>query len=135
MRMREKLTSNTFLVIWTPGKPHNIADSLSRAPVMAHVSYRDIEHCLRLFDASPTLLDASRDGRYQDKIRLTAWRSTSRQDGYSPVQLFFSRRQLQGLPLLDCHLLERTLAQDLGDKEAKRLHNNTNKQSKNMDEL
>ena len=33
MRMREKITSYNFSVIWTPGKSHHIADALSRAPV------------------------------------------------------------------------------------------------------
>ena len=33
MRMREKVTSYNFSVIWTPGKTHHIADALSRAPV------------------------------------------------------------------------------------------------------
>ena len=33
MRMREKVTSYNFTVIWTPGKNHHIADALSRAPV------------------------------------------------------------------------------------------------------
>ena len=32
MRMREKITSYNFSVIWTPGKTHHIADALSRAP-------------------------------------------------------------------------------------------------------
>ena len=32
-RIREKLTNYAFEVIWSPGKCHQIADALSRAPV------------------------------------------------------------------------------------------------------
>ena len=33
---------------------------------------------------------------------LYAWRNVPRQDGYSPAQLLFGRRQLTGLPMLPC---------------------------------
>ena len=35
---------------------------------------------------------------------IAAWRNTCRQDGTSPAQLFFGRRQRLGLPLLTQHL-------------------------------
>ena len=33
--MREKITTYNFIVQWTPGKTHLIADALSRAPLFA----------------------------------------------------------------------------------------------------
>ena len=38
VRMREKVTSYNFSVIWTPGKTHHIADALSRALSSDHVT-------------------------------------------------------------------------------------------------
>ena len=40
---------------------------------------------------------------------IAVWRNTSRQDGSSPAQLFFGRRQRLGLPLLPQHLEENHL--------------------------
>ena len=58
MRMREKVTSFNFTVIWTPGKNHQIADALSRVPVFGpcEMSFEpeQLEHCLRIFDPSLT---------------------------------------------------------------------------------
>ena len=58
MRMREKVTSYNFSVIWTPGKTHHIADLLSRAPIFGPCDRsfepKRLEHCLRLFDSSLT---------------------------------------------------------------------------------
>ena len=55
---------------------------------------------------------------------IAAWRNTSRQDGSSPAQLFFGRRQRLGLPLLQHHLEENHLQNtDAKNKETTRLHN------------
>ena len=55
---------------------------------------------------------------------IAAWRSTSCQDGSSPAQLFFGRRQRLGLSLLQHHLEENLLPNaDAKNKEATRLHN------------
>ena len=54
----------------------------------------------------------------------------SRQDGSSPAQLFFGRRQRLGLPLLSCHLEENHLQNtDAKNKKATRLHNKANAQA------
>ena len=54
---------------------------------------------------------------------IAAWRNTSRQDGSSPAQLFFGRRQRVGLPLLQQHLEENHLPNaDAKNKEAMCLH-------------
>ena len=65
MRMREKLTSYNFSVIWTPGKSHHIADALSHAPVFGPCSLlfesEHLERCLRIFDASLTQMHPTTD--------------------------------------------------------------------------
>ena len=54
---------------------------------------------------------------------IAAWRKKSRQDGSSPAQLFFGRRQRLGLPLLQSHLEENHLQNtDAKNKKATRLH-------------
>ena len=51
MRMREKLTSYSFKVIWSPRKTHHIAEALSRAhlfrPCELTFEHEDINSCLR----------------------------------------------------------------------------------------
>ena len=42
MRMHEKLSGHTFSVKWVPGKNHQIADALSRAPFFAPEEEEDI---------------------------------------------------------------------------------------------
>ena len=58
MKMREKITSYNFLVIWTPGKSHHIADALSHAPVFGPCDQsfepEHLERCLHILDASLT---------------------------------------------------------------------------------
>ena len=65
MRMREKLISYNFSVIWIPGKSHHIANALSHAPVFGpcDLSFKPehLERCLRIFDASLTQMDPSTD--------------------------------------------------------------------------
>ena len=74
MRMREKLTSYNFSVIWTPGKSHHIADALSRTPVFGscELSFKPehLECCLRIFDASLTRMDTSADSRYIETMQF-----------------------------------------------------------------
>ena len=74
MRMREKLTSYNFSVIWTPGKSHYIADALSRAPVFGPCKMmlepEHLECCLRIFDASLTRMDMTADVRYMDTMQF-----------------------------------------------------------------
>ena len=74
MRMREKVTSYNFTVIWTPGKNHHIADALSRAPVFGpcEMSFEpeQLEHCLRIFDPSLTQMDPSMDDKYIKALQL-----------------------------------------------------------------
>ena len=74
MRMREKLTSYNFSVIWTPGKSHHIADTLSRAPVFGPCDMtfepEHLEQCLRIFDASLTRMDATEDGKYMEAMHF-----------------------------------------------------------------
>ena len=61
---------------------------------------------------------------------IAAWQNTSRQDGSSPAQLFFGRRQRLGLPLLPCRLEENHLHNtDAKNKEATRLHDKANTQA------
>ena len=73
MRMREKLISYNFSVIWTPGKSHYIADTLSRAPVLGpcELSFEPehLERCLRIFDTSLMQMDPSLDKRYMETMR------------------------------------------------------------------
>ena len=74
MRMREKLNSYNFSVIWTPGKSHHIADALSRAPVFGpcDLSFEPehLKRCLRIFDASLTHMAPSTDTRYMDMMHF-----------------------------------------------------------------
>ena len=74
MRMREKVTSYNFSVIWTPGKSHHIADALSRAPVFGpcDLSFEpeQLKHCLRLFDSSLTTMDPTLDDEYMETMQL-----------------------------------------------------------------
>ena len=74
MRMREKVTSYNFKVIWTPGKNHHIADALSRAPVFGPCEMtfepEQLEHCLRIFDRSLTQMDPTLDEEYTETMQL-----------------------------------------------------------------
>ena len=74
MRMREKVTSYNFTVIWTPGKDHHIADALSRAPVFGPCATsfetEQLDKCMRIFDPSLTRLDPSTDEEYVELLRL-----------------------------------------------------------------
>ena len=74
MRMREKVTSYNFSVIWTPGKNHHIADALSRAPVFGPYDMtfepEKLEHCLRIFDPSLTKMDPTQDEEYNETLQL-----------------------------------------------------------------
>ena len=74
MRMREKITTYNFSVIWTPGKSHHIADALSRAPVFGpyELSFEPehLKHCLRLFNSSLTTMDPTLDGEYMEAMHL-----------------------------------------------------------------
>ena len=74
MRMREKVTSYNFTVIWTPGKNHHIADALSRAPVfgpcVTKFETEQLEQCMRIFDLSLTHMDPSMDEEYVKVLRL-----------------------------------------------------------------
>ena len=74
MRMREKVTSYNFTVVWTPGKDHHIADALSRAPVFGPCETKfdteQLEHCMRIFDPSLTRMDPSTDAEYVEVLRL-----------------------------------------------------------------
>ena len=55
---------------------------------------------------------------------LAAWQNMSRQDGISPAQFFFGRRQRFGLPLLQHHVEGNHLQNtDAKNKETTRLHN------------
>ena len=67
---------------------------------------------------------------------IAAWQNTSRQDGSSPAQLFFGRRQRLGLPLLPQHLEENHLqCTDAKNKEATRLHDKANTQATELPDL
>ena len=67
---------------------------------------------------------------------IAAWRNTSRQDGSSPAQLFFMRRQRLALPLLQHHLEENHLQNtDTKNKEATRLHDKANAQATELIDL
>ena len=74
MRMREKVTSYNFTVIWTPGKDHHIADALSRAPVFGPCETKfdteQLEQCMRIFDPTLTRMDPSTDEEYVELLRL-----------------------------------------------------------------
>ena len=59
---------------------------------------------------------------------VAAWRNICR-------QLFFGRRQRQSLPLLDCQLEEHFSMGEEKDKEASRLHKNSNKCSSELNAL
>ena len=74
MRMREKITSYNFSIIWTPGKSHHRADTLSRDPVFGpcDLSFEpeQLERCLRLFDSSLTTMDPTLDEEYTETMQL-----------------------------------------------------------------
>ena len=74
MRMREKVTSYNFTVVWTPGKDHHIADALPRAPVFGPCETKfdteQLEQCMRIFDPSLTRMDPSMDEEYVEALRL-----------------------------------------------------------------
>ena len=74
MRMREKLTSYNFSVIWTTGKSHHIAGALSRPPVFGpcKLSFKPehLERCLRIFDRLLTQMDPSLDDRCMETMRF-----------------------------------------------------------------
>ena len=67
---------------------------------------------------------------------IAAWRNTARQDGSSPAQLFFGRRQRLGLPLLAQHLEETHLRDPDGrNKEATRTHKKADEEATDLPDL
>ena len=67
---------------------------------------------------------------------IAAWRNTARQDGSSPAQLFFGRRQRLGLPLLAQHLEETHLRDPDGrNKEATRTHHRADEEATDLPDL
>ena len=74
MRMREKLTNNTFHVEWVEGKNHLIADALSRAPVFTAEEFAmqadTAIHCLQA-KSSESLADIGLK-RDEDYLQMLA---------------------------------------------------------------
>ena len=67
---------------------------------------------------------------------IAAWRNTSRQDGSSPAQLFFGRRQRLGLPMLNQHLEAIHLRDPDGrNKEATSTHEKAEGQATDLPDL
>jgi hypothetical protein len=69
LRYREKTTQLSFDVVWSPGKNHEIADALSRAPVFDPPEEEDDGHVFAIQAEDPILQDlydaAEEDEEYQ----------------------------------------------------------------------
>ena len=116
-RWREWLASYTFDVVWVPGKTHEIADALSRAPVFA-ADMHDVEVLVRTINKgewTPQLLtgmsrlkhSASVDREYQELLRALrahkptkelkcVWHRLSEQDGlvmYDATRIVIPRNE------------------------------------------
>ena len=67
---------------------------------------------------------------------IAAWRNTARQDGSSPAQLFFGRRQRLGLPLLPQHLeIAHSRDPEGRNKEATRTHDRADQEATDLVDL
>jgi hypothetical protein len=86
LRYREKTTQLSFEVVWSPGKNHEIADALSRAPVFDPPEEEEVGHICAIQAEDPILQDlydaAEEDAEYQ-KVK-EAW-----ENGREPRNLPF----------------------------------------------
>jgi hypothetical protein len=86
LRYREKTTQLSFEVVWAPGKNHEIADALSRAPVFDPPEEEEVNHICAAQAEDPILqelYDAAEEDAEYKKVKA-AW-----QDGREPRNLPF----------------------------------------------
>jgi hypothetical protein len=80
LRYREKTTQLSFDITWSPGKNHEIADALSRAPVFDPQEEEECESANAVRAEDPILqelYDAAEEDESYQKVML-AWREDKR---------------------------------------------------------
>jgi hypothetical protein len=97
LRYREQLTQYSFEVVWVPGKTHEIADALSRAPIFDPPEEADI---MAVEAAEPedgpqkAYRGGAKDAEYKDLMK--AWREGKNPQGARPKPPSETLRQRVG---------------------------------------